>query len=74
MPTSSPSRDCRRFDELAEEFGERYRPGERPSVQEYVDRLPEMAEEIRKMFPGAGRGRTGRARRPRRGPAAFSAL
>jgi hypothetical protein len=40
-----------RFDELAEEFARRYRRGERPSLQEYIDRLPEMAEEIREMFP-----------------------
>src|SRR5271166_4167939 len=49
--TTSGSRDFGRFDELAEEFAERYRRGERPSLQEYVDRLPEMAEEIREMFP-----------------------
>src|SRR5262249_52499721 len=36
---------------LAEEFAERYRRGERPSLQEYIDRLPEMADEIREMFP-----------------------
>jgi hypothetical protein len=40
-----------RFDELAEEFAERYRRGERPSVEEYIDRLPEIAEEIREMLP-----------------------
>src|SRR5579864_4225433 len=51
MSMSSGSRDYGRFDELAEEFAERYRRGERPSLQEYVDRLPEMAEEIREMFP-----------------------
>ncbi len=51
MTTSSGSLDYGRFDELAEEFAERYRRGERPSVQEYIDRLPEMAEEIREMFP-----------------------
>ena len=45
MSTSSGSRDYGRFDELAKEFAERYRRGERPSVQDYVDRLPEMAEE-----------------------------
>ena len=28
-----------------------YRRGERPSLQEYVDRLPAMADEIREMFP-----------------------
>jgi WD40 repeat protein len=48
---SSGSRDYGRFDALAEEFAERYRRGERPSLQEFVDRLPEMAEEIREMFP-----------------------
>ena len=47
MSTSSGTRDYGRFDELAEEFAERYRRGERPSLQEYVDRLPEMADEIR---------------------------
>jgi eukaryotic-like serine/threonine-protein kinase len=51
MSTSSGSRDYGRFDELAEEFAERFRRGERPSLQEYVDRLPGMAEEIREMFP-----------------------
>jgi len=51
MSMSSGSRDYGRFDELAEEFAERYRRGERPSLQEYVDRLPEMADEIREMFP-----------------------
>ena len=51
MSTSSGSHDYGRFDVLAEEFAERYRRGERPSLQEYVDRLPEMAAEIREMFP-----------------------
>jgi len=51
MSTSSGSHDYGRFDELAEEFAERYRRGERPSLQEYIDRLPQMAEEIREMFP-----------------------
>jgi hypothetical protein len=51
MSTASGPRDIARFDELAEEFAERYRRGERPSLQEFVDRLPEMADEIREMFP-----------------------
>jgi WD40 repeat protein len=51
MSTSAGSRDYGRFDELAEEFAERYRRGERPGLQEYVDRLPKMADEIREMFP-----------------------
>ena len=44
-------RDYGLFDELAEEFAERYRRGERPSAEEYVARCPEMADEIREMFP-----------------------
>src|SRR5262245_1660730 len=51
MSVSPGSFDYGRFGELAEEFAERYRRGERPDVQEYVDRLPEMADEIREMFP-----------------------
>ena len=37
--------------ELAEEFLERYRKGERPALKEYVDRHPELAGEIRDVFP-----------------------
>jgi hypothetical protein len=37
--------------ELAEEFLERYRRGRRPSLKEYVDRHPELAAEIREVFP-----------------------
>jgi WD40 repeat protein/serine/threonine protein kinase len=51
MSMSPGSRDYEWFDRLAEEFAERYRRGERPTLQEYVDRLPEMADEIREMFP-----------------------
>jgi WD40 repeat protein len=51
MSASSESRNYGRFDELAEEFAERFRRGERPSLNEYIDRLPEMADEIRAMFP-----------------------
>jgi WD40 repeat protein/serine/threonine protein kinase len=51
MSVSPDSRAYGRFDELAEEFAQRYRRGERPSVEEYVERLPEMANEIREMFP-----------------------
>jgi hypothetical protein len=43
-----------RFDELADlahEFARRYRLGERPSLEEYVDRLREMADRIREIFP-----------------------
>jgi serine/threonine protein kinase len=51
MSMTSGSRDYARFDTLAEEFVERYRRGERPSLQEYIDRCPEMASEIRELFP-----------------------
>src|SRR5262249_39360046 len=37
--------------ELAEEFLDRYRKGERPSLKEYADRHPELAGEIREVLP-----------------------
>jgi WD40 repeat protein/serine/threonine protein kinase/Tfp pilus assembly protein PilF len=37
--------------ELAEEFLDRYRKGERPPLSEYIDRYPEYADEIREVFP-----------------------
>jgi WD40 repeat protein len=36
---------------LAEEFLERYRQGQRPSLKEYIDRRPELAAEIKEVFP-----------------------
>src|SRR5262249_43751665 len=36
---------------LAGEFAERYRRGERPSLSEYTARHPELAEQIRDLFP-----------------------
>src|SRR5438552_18044782 len=36
---------------LAEEFLDRYRRGERPALKEYVDRHPELAADIREVFP-----------------------
>jgi WD40 repeat protein/serine/threonine protein kinase/tetratricopeptide (TPR) repeat protein len=36
---------------LAEEFLDRYRQGQRPSLKEYLDRHPELAAEIREVFP-----------------------
>src|SRR5262249_36201375 len=38
-------------EKLAEEFAERYRRGERPSLTEYTDRHPELAGQIRELFP-----------------------
>ncbi len=36
---------------LADEFAARYRAGERPSLQYYIDRHPELADDIRELFP-----------------------
>lgn len=38
-------------DELAAEFIERHREGESPSIAEYEQRFPDLAEEIRELFP-----------------------
>ena len=39
------------FEELAEGFVERYRRGEHPSISEYVERHPDLADRIRRLFP-----------------------
>ena len=39
------------LDQLAEEFAERFRRGERPALKEYTDRYPDLADEIRDLFP-----------------------
>jgi serine/threonine protein kinase/WD40 repeat protein len=36
---------------LADEFAARYRRGERPPLKEYIDRYPELADDIRDLFP-----------------------
>jgi serine/threonine protein kinase/formylglycine-generating enzyme required for sulfatase activity len=49
-----PSQESQRYeliDELAEEFAARYRRGEHPALQEYVDRYPELADDIRELLP-----------------------
>src|SRR6516162_1134545 len=53
MPSTpnSSSGAYRLIDQLADEFAERYRKGERPSLKEYVDRYPNLADEIRELFP-----------------------
>jgi serine/threonine protein kinase/WD40 repeat protein len=59
------------FNDLAFEFAERYRRGERPSLNEYVDRYPHLAEEIRELFPTlAMMERIGSDADPPRGPGA----
>src|SRR5262249_32635965 len=49
MPDTSADRDPLHV--LAEEFGARYRAGQRPSPTEYADRLPGRADEVRDLFP-----------------------
>ena len=49
MDESSSGPDL--FDHLAHEFAERYRRGERPSLTEYADRCPDLADQIRELFP-----------------------
>src|SRR5262249_62317784 len=39
-------------DALAEEFARRWRAGERPTVEEYAERHPAWADEIRDVLPG----------------------
>src|SRR5262245_49507279 len=39
------------LDQLAEEFADRFRRGERPALREYTARYPELAAEIRQLFP-----------------------
>jgi serine/threonine protein kinase/WD40 repeat protein len=49
MPSSSSERDP--LEQLADEFLERFRQGERPALSEYTQRYPQWAERIRKVFP-----------------------
>jgi WD40 repeat protein/tRNA A-37 threonylcarbamoyl transferase component Bud32 len=39
------------LDQLAEEFAGRWRRGERPALQDYADRYPDLADDIRQLFP-----------------------
>jgi serine/threonine protein kinase len=49
MTTSSEPRNP--VELLAEDFLDRRRRGERPTLREYAERHPELAEEIRDLFP-----------------------
>lgn len=50
MP-SSDSHDYQLIDQLAEEIAQRFRQGERPTLQEYIDRYPQHAADIREFLP-----------------------
>ncbi len=74
MADSNVERDP--IDRLAEEFAERLRRGERPALTEYVRKYPELADEIRELFPAlvmmeqfkpnSADGPDGASRRPER--------
>jgi serine/threonine protein kinase/tetratricopeptide (TPR) repeat protein len=49
MPEAHPARDP--LEQLAEEWRDRLRRGDRFEADEYVARHPELAEEIRELFP-----------------------
>ncbi len=49
--SSSSSADRNPVEQLAEEFIERHRRGERPSLTEYTPKYPDWAAEIRELFP-----------------------
>ena len=49
MSTSSNQRNP--VERLAEDFLDRKRRGERPTLREYLERYPVLAEEIRDLFP-----------------------
>jgi serine/threonine protein kinase/WD40 repeat protein len=53
MSLTSPSHRTGRnpVEQLAEEFVERQRRGEHPSLEEYTSKYPERADEIRDLFP-----------------------
>jgi WD40 repeat protein len=48
---SDPIADRDSFEVVAESFLDRFRAGERPSVEEYADRHPELADQIRNLLP-----------------------
>ena len=52
MSVTSPDQPS--IEDLAEEFLDRRRRGERPSLEEYVTRYPDLAVEIREFFPVLG--------------------
>ncbi len=49
--TSNRSADYVLLTRLADEFAARFRAGERPSLQEYIDRYPDLADDIRELLP-----------------------
>ena len=48
---SALSSDRNPIEQLAEDFADRFRRGERPSLSEYVAQYPDLADDIRELFP-----------------------
>jgi serine/threonine protein kinase len=46
----SQSGDYALLDQLVEEFADRYRRGQRPSLQEYLDKYPHLANDLREVL------------------------
>jgi serine/threonine protein kinase len=51
FPMANSSAEHNVLNDLAEEFAERHRRGERPDMAEYIARHPQLAEQIRELFP-----------------------
>ncbi|MBX9627381.1 MAG: protein kinase [Gemmataceae bacterium] len=51
MPGQDSSRDYDLLDRLVEEFNDRFRRGERPSVHEYCEKYPALADDLRDVLP-----------------------
>ena len=51
MPSQDSSRDYDLLDRLVEEFNDRFRRGERPSVREYCEKYPALAADLRDLLP-----------------------
>jgi len=49
MATPSSERDP--FEQIAGEFRARLRAGEHPALEEYTERYPELADQVRELFP-----------------------
>jgi eukaryotic-like serine/threonine-protein kinase len=73
--SASESENYALLDQLAEEFAARFRAGERPSVQEYLDRYPDLTDDIRDLFPAMAQIEQAESdRRQVRGPPARGPL
>jgi eukaryotic-like serine/threonine-protein kinase len=48
---NSSSAERNPVERLAEEFAQRYRRGEHPTLSEYLDNYPDLADDIRALFP-----------------------